>query len=53
MSFLWYSNKTLGCPTHQLSLLSNWQDDGFGNCIDTFLHHSSAFSYNYIREDLH
>jgi len=53
MAFYWYSNKTLGCPIHQLSLLSNWQDDGFGNCINTFFYPSRASAYDYIWEDLH
>lgn len=53
MSFLWYSNKTLGCPVHRLSLRSSWQDDGFGNCICTSDTAGWYFVLDILLEDLH
>ena len=54
MSFLWYSWPT-GWPAHhhRLSLASDWQDDGFGNCICTFDTPAWHFANGILLEDLH
>ena len=54
MSFLWYSG-LVGRTTrpHRLSQASNWQDDGFGNCICTFDTAGWYFVISILLEDLH